>query len=63
MKTDWVAHQADTKGTSMRDRLANAGVFADADAFFDALEAGADVLGDHVDPVELVDTLRLQRPS
>ena len=33
-----------------------------ADAFFDALESGADVLNDHVDPVELVERLKLQRP-
>lgn len=45
------------------DRMAAAGVFADADAFFDALEAGVNVLDDHYQPGEWVEQFKLRRPD
>jgi len=45
------------------DRMADAGVFADADAFFDAIEAGANVLNDHYQPAEWVEQVMLRRPD
>jgi hypothetical protein len=45
------------------DKMAAAGVFADADAFFDAFEMGADVLNDHAQPAEWVEQFKLRRPA
>jgi hypothetical protein len=45
------------------DRMADAGVFADADAFFDAIEAGVNVLNDHYQPAEWVEQFMLRRPG
>jgi len=57
----WTADDVD-RAEELTERLAADGVFDEADRFFDALEAGEDVLDDHVNAVELVDQLRLRRP-
>lgn len=63
MRTRYEGTVADAEHEEMAARLAEAGVFDDADDFFDALDAGADVLDDHVEPLELVERLKLQRPA
>lgn len=54
---------ADAHDDATAGKLAAAGVFDQVDDFFDALESGLDVLDDHVDPHELVERLKLQRPA
>jgi hypothetical protein len=63
MRTRYEGTVADAQEDAMAAKLAKAGVFDAADDFFDALEAGEDVLTDHVDAHELVERLKLQRPA
>lgn len=44
-------------------KLHEAGVFDKAEAFFDALENGGDVLTDSVDPDDLIKRAKALRPS
>jgi hypothetical protein len=63
MRTRYEGTVADSHEDAMAAKLAKAGVFDDTEDFFDALESGADVLNDHVDPYDLVERLKLQRPA
>lgn len=63
MKTVWTANSRSAGGhNDTAEQLAATGVFDEADQFFDALEAGENVLNDHVDPHELAERLKLRRP-